>query len=600
MNPLHLEIVIDAQNKIDGVMKDVSGQFSTLGTQIDKLQPAFKAMAGVGVAAFAGVAAAAGVAVKGFIDDQKDMALATSVLRTTLEGMATEDLGSVAEGATDVGEAMRQLTQNMTMASEAALQLGFDDETASVAFTKLFAVTKNVGQAQRDLKLAMDLAAFSGRDLESAATAITQVHAGGTRVLKEFGIEAEEGATVMDVLALAQERVGGTAEKMSQTMGTQLEILRLRWDNIKSAIGGAILDAIQPLLEKITPVIEKMTKWAEENPKLIVTIMAVVAAVGAVLAVVGTLGLAIPAIIAGFSALATAGGAVITIFGILLGPVGLVIAIIAALVAGVILLIKNWDTVKAKASEVWDAVKQKFEDVFNGIKQILDTVWKAIQEAFWTGINFMIGVIKAFLDFFFPGWNEALQLILQATIFVWDAVKNTIGAALGFILNNIVLPILNGIKSVWEFVWGSISSYFTMVVDGIKSVAEAVFGWINDQINALMGPLDALLGLAQKAIDLAKSAASAVGRAVTSAVSSGRSITGRAAGGPVGNDRAYMVGERGPEMFYPNGAGRIAAHGAGAGGIVINISGNDFIGREGIAQQIGDDLIKVLKRNIKL
>lgn len=36
---------------------------------------------------------------------------------------------------------------------------------------------------------------------------------------------------------------------------------------------------------------------------------------------------------------------------------------------------------------------------------------------------------------------------------------------------------------------------------------------------------------------------------------------GRATGGPVGPGRAYMVGERGPELFVPTSAGRIDAGG---------------------------------------
>jgi phage-related minor tail protein len=40
-------------------------------------------------------------------------------------------------------------------------------------------------------------------------------------------------------------------------------------------------------------------------------------------------------------------------------------------------------------------------------------------------------------------------------------------------------------------------------------------------------------------------------------------LPGRATGGPVGPGRAYMVGERGPEVFVPTSAGRIET-GAGA------------------------------------
>ncbi|WP_375402049.1 tail tape measure protein [uncultured Sphingomonas sp.] len=43
-------------------------------------------------------------------------------------------------------------------------------------------------------------------------------------------------------------------------------------------------------------------------------------------------------------------------------------------------------------------------------------------------------------------------------------------------------------------------------------------------------------------------------------------LPGRATGGPVSPGRAYVVGERGPELFVPTGSGRVLANGAGGGG----------------------------------
>ncbi|MBA5779499.1 phage tail tape measure protein [Stappia sp. F7233] len=43
----------------------------------------------------------------------------------------------------------------------------------------------------------------------------------------------------------------------------------------------------------------------------------------------------------------------------------------------------------------------------------------------------------------------------------------------------------------------------------------------------------------------------------------------RADGGPVSSGRAYVVGERGPELFVPKSAGQIIPNGAGSGGMVF-------------------------------
>lgn len=49
---------------------------------------------------------------------------------------------------------------------------------------------------------------------------------------------------------------------------------------------------------------------------------------------------------------------------------------------------------------------------------------------------------------------------------------------------------------------------------------------------------------------------------VFSAFSSSSGLPGRATGGPVTGGRAYVVGERGPEVFVPQGAGRIETAGS--------------------------------------
>jgi uncharacterized protein YqgQ len=46
----------------------------------------------------------------------------------------------------------------------------------------------------------------------------------------------------------------------------------------------------------------------------------------------------------------------------------------------------------------------------------------------------------------------------------------------------------------------------------------------------------------------------------------------RAAGGPVASGKAYLVGERGPEIFMPSASGTIIPNGAGGGGMNVSVS----------------------------
>jgi hypothetical protein len=49
---------------------------------------------------------------------------------------------------------------------------------------------------------------------------------------------------------------------------------------------------------------------------------------------------------------------------------------------------------------------------------------------------------------------------------------------------------------------------------------------------------------------------------------------GRATGGPVAPGRAYVVGERGPELFVPTASGRVEAAGPGARDVRLSITIN--------------------------
>jgi hypothetical protein len=61
---------------------------------------------------------------------------------------------------------------------------------------------------------------------------------------------------------------------------------------------------------------------------------------------------------------------------------------------------------------------------------------------------------------------------------------------------------------------------------------------------------------------------------------------GRAMGGPVSANTAYVVGERGPELFVPGNSGTIIPNGGGGRGATINLTVNGAIDGESTARQI--------------
>ena len=127
------------------------------------------------------------------------------------------------------------------------------------------------------------------------------------------------------------------------------------------------------------------------------------------------------------------------------GPVGLVITGIAALVAGIVLLVKNWDKVKAAGVKAWDGIKK----AWSGAKTWASGTWNNIKAGF--------GNVA---DWFKTTFTKA-----------WTNVKNVFSSG-GKIFNGIKDGILNGLKTV-----------INGLISGINKVISIPFKGINTALN---------------------------------------------------------------------------------------------------------------------
>jgi hypothetical protein len=171
--------------------------------------------------------------------------------------------------------------------------------------------------------------------------------------------------------------------------------------------------------------------------------------------------------------------------------------------------------------------------------------------------------------------NEESGEVAQAIAAVNAELNNTQGAAGGASaamrdMGNAGQDLASTMKSVES----SFESAFVDFVTGAKSAQDAIASLMRD---------------------LARLAAQAAFRSLFGRLFSGGggggflgSIFGgfRADGGPVSAGRAYVVGERGPEMFVPSGGGQIVPNEAmrGGGGVTVNIDARGAV--EGVAVQI--------------
>lgn len=349
--------------------------------------------------------------------------------------------------------------------------------------------------------LAGDLSSFKNIGIEEAETALNGIFTGETESLKMLGV-------VMTDANLQQYAYSKGIEKKTQDM-TEAEKVQLRYNYVlektKNAHGdfertgagtanqmrvfqeslkelGATMG--QNILPVITPIITKLNEWVQAFGKLdpgiqkiIIVIAALLAALGPVLSLVGsviTIGSSLVTLFGTIStAVAGAGGAM----ALLTGPVGIAIAAITAIIAVGVLLYNNWDTIKAKASELWSSIVLTFENIKTSISNAWENVKTATLDA-WENlkstINSGLNNIKNFLE---PALNF-YKIIFQNT---WDIIKNIV---LGSVL--IVLDIVTGnfakLKSDTEKIWNNIKTALTNIWNLIKEVAISAWTKLKESV----------------------------------------------------------------------------------------------------------------------
>jgi hypothetical protein len=158
---------------------------------------------------------------------------------------------------------------------------------------------------------------------------------------------------------------------------------------------------------------------------------------------------------------------------------------------------------------------------------------------------------------------------------------------------NVFIPIFNGLRSAFNSIKASVmdnKEEFTALFNFLKNyVAPFLGGALRIAIMAIGTVISTVVDLVASLVRGFQNVVkfgSAVGGAI-GAVGGFLGFGGnRAMGGPVSANTAYVVGERGPELFVPQGSGTIIPNGGRGGGTTINLTVNGAIDPISTARQI--------------
>lgn len=192
-------------------------------------------MLGLGVAA-AGAAVAIGVeGVKAAIADQKEQLTLAKTLQNTTK-------------ATDAQVAAVEKYIEKTMYAT-----GVTDTKLRTSLDRLVRSTGSVTKAQKLQAIAIDVAAGTGKDLQTVSEAISKSYDGNFIALNKLGggidqaiIKNKDFDGAMKSLAKTFE---GQAEVAVGSFEGRMNLLQIRMDEAKESIGGVLLEGLEPLFD---------------------------------------------------------------------------------------------------------------------------------------------------------------------------------------------------------------------------------------------------------------------------------------------------------------------------------------------------------------
>lgn len=347
--------------------KSLKDTMSEISTATGKAADKTKALSAAAAAGAAGLLANAYSAAK-TADDINTLAKQYGVSTAEIQKFNyAQDLVDVS--TEDMVGSMAKLTKQMGSEAKVFDTLGVSikdtdgnlRDSTDVWYECLEALSKVGNETERDI-LAQEL-------FGKSAASLSGIIDDGGEALKSLGEEAENAG-----LILSQDALDG-----ANSFNDAMDRLKATASASFMEAGAALAETLVPALEKLVEVVTNVLTWFGNldgtTQTIILTILGLVAAISPVLGIISTLtGLAAALNIAMLP---------------MIGTIALIVAGIAAVIAIGVALYQNWDTIKAKASELWTTVSTAFTNMVSAIGEKMTDVKTKVVEGFEAAIAYI-------------------------------------------------------------------------------------------------------------------------------------------------------------------------------------------------------------------
>ena len=378
------------------------------------------------------------------------------------QAFATSTGGLLKDMGVPLDDTVKMTDELAQRGADLAAVYGVDAEQA---FT---ALQKGIGGSYRGLKelgISMDK-----NEVQAYAVSKGWTDAGGN--VTEAGMAMAAQQLIMEKTS---DKAGQFAEHSGE-VANQQKILALQFEETKETIGTALLPMISQLMAALVPLLEFTAKYADIIVPIAGVILGIVAAyklyeVGMMAAKVAQ-----AAMTAAQWLLNAAMSA---------NPLGLIIIAIAAVVAGVVLLYTKVDWFRNFVDTAIDGIVAAWNwllDVVKGVFTWVKNNWPLLLAIITGPIGAAVLIIVKNWDTIKNAVKVAIDFIKSVVSNVWDFISAPFKR--GF---DIVTTVVNNIKDVFWKLPGQIRTFFSGLADIISYPFRAAFNAIKSLWNNTVG-----------------------------------------------------------------------------------------------------------------
>lgn len=347
------------------------------------------------------------------------------------------------------GATTSQIAATDDWITKTSMATGVADDELRPALGKLATATGDLGEAQKEMALALDVSAQTGKSLESVTTALAKAHAGSYGAISKL-VPGLDKATVATkdfgkvTGELARLSSGAAAEAASTNAG-KMKIWQVQIQELKESLGAALLPAMQAVMDMLIP----FTALVSEHTGVIkIAVAAIALFAGGILAANAALKVYRAGVV-----LVQVATKVWTAIQWLLNvalranPIGLIITALALLAVGLVVAYKKSDTFRAIVQAALHAV----ETAALAVAHAFQALFTAASNAF----NWIVAHWKLALLAFGP---------LGAAVYVVATNFDKVKAA--------GVSALNAVKAAIDAVAGAIHAVIHAVEDLIGALGR--------------------------------------------------------------------------------------------------------------------------------